>query len=196
MILNLLGLFVSDSELISIAGGKLTGYRKMSERIVDLVSKKYRNRYDKEFDAIQTEHLILNGGPFLNYKAVQLYEDQVFQQISNYGFSKYHAEYLVHNYGKQTDVIIDKFVEINEADVKRKLLKAEIWFTINNEMTCNPTDFFMRRTGRLYFDIDSVNDYKDFVIQEFASNLNWNATLTEHHLNLLNTNIDLVTKFE
>ena len=33
-------IFVSDTKLISIAGGKLTGYRKMAERIVDLVAKK------------------------------------------------------------------------------------------------------------------------------------------------------------
>jgi glycerol-3-phosphate dehydrogenase len=41
-------IFVSDTELISIAGGKLTGYRKMAERIVDLVVKKYNRRYEKK----------------------------------------------------------------------------------------------------------------------------------------------------
>src|SRR6185503_5990685 len=34
-------IFESKSGLISIAGGKLTGYRKMAERVVDLVVKNY-----------------------------------------------------------------------------------------------------------------------------------------------------------
>ena len=33
-------IFESETGLISIAGGKLTGYRKMAERIMDLVAKK------------------------------------------------------------------------------------------------------------------------------------------------------------
>jgi len=189
-------IFVSDSELISIAGGKLTGYRKMSERIVDLVSKKYRNRFDAEFDPIQTEHLVLSGGPFLNYKAVEIYEDQIFKQLKSYGFSKKDANYLVHNYGKQTDIILDKFEEINEPDVHRKLLKAELWFTINHEMVCTPADFFMRRTGRLFFNIETVNNYKEFILQEFKNYFNWNDNKAKTHLHELNELIDLATQFE
>ncbi|MGB5228436.1 MAG: glycerol-3-phosphate dehydrogenase/oxidase, partial [Eudoraea sp.] len=33
-------IFISDTGLISMAGGKLTGYRKMAERVVNLLSKK------------------------------------------------------------------------------------------------------------------------------------------------------------
>ncbi len=35
-------MFVSSSGLITIAGGKLTGYRKMAERVVDVVARKMR----------------------------------------------------------------------------------------------------------------------------------------------------------
>ena len=188
-------IFVSESELISIAGGKLTGYRKMAERIVDLVGKKYLNRFEKEFDPIQTEHLVLSGGPFLNYKAVELYEKQIFQQLKVYGFSKKDANYLVHNYGKQTDIILDKFEEINEVDVQKKLLKAEIWFAVHHEMVCTPTDFFMRRTGRLFFDIQSVHKYKNFVINEFKSLFNWDDELTELYTEKLNAEINLASTF-
>ncbi len=42
-------IFISDSGLISMAGGKLTGYRKMAERAVNLVSNlKFSNRELKE----------------------------------------------------------------------------------------------------------------------------------------------------
>ncbi|MES9684368.1 glycerol-3-phosphate dehydrogenase/oxidase, partial [Gottfriedia acidiceleris] len=48
----------SSSGLISIAGGKLTGYRKMAETIVDLISKDNENR----FKVCQTKTLPISGG--------------------------------------------------------------------------------------------------------------------------------------
>ena len=189
-------IFVSDSELISIAGGKLTGYRKMSERIVDLVAKKYKNRFDKNFEEIQTENLILTGGPFLNYKAVKLYIKQIHNQIKSEGLSKKDAQYLVHNYGKQTDIVLDKFDEISDETAEKRLLKAEIWFTIQHEMTCTPTDFFMRRTGRLFFDKPSVDAYKELVLNEFSVYFKLDATTITQQRNELDSKINLASTFK
>ena len=38
-------IFISDNGLISIAGGKLTGYRKMAERVIQEVVKKLKLKY-------------------------------------------------------------------------------------------------------------------------------------------------------
>uniref|UniRef100_UPI004048A081 glycerol-3-phosphate dehydrogenase/oxidase n=1 Tax=Polaribacter sp. TaxID=1920175 RepID=UPI004048A081 len=92
-------IFVSDSELISIAGGKLTGYRKMAERIVDLVSKKYEKRFGQKFDEIKTEKIVLSGGTFKNYSEVKSYTDAIYNRINEVDFTQKDAEYLVHNYG-------------------------------------------------------------------------------------------------
>ncbi|MDY0780462.1 glycerol-3-phosphate dehydrogenase/oxidase [Tenacibaculum sp. IB213877] len=189
-------IFVSDSELISIAGGKLTGYRKMSERIVDLVAKKYKKKYETEFEPIQTEDIILAGGPFQNYKSVNLYIKQVYKQIKQDGLSKKDAEYLVHNYGKQTDIVLDKFDELTEENAEKRLLKAEVWFTVQHEMTCTPTDFFMRRTGRLFFDKPSVDTYKDFVQQEFTNYFSWDASQIKKYTEELNEKIELAINFK
>ncbi|TDQ28659.1 glycerol-3-phosphate dehydrogenase/oxidase [Tenacibaculum caenipelagi] len=188
-------IFVSDTKLISIAGGKLTGYRKMAERIVDIVAKKMKRRFEVDFDPIQTEEIVLAGGPFQNYKSVKLYINQVFKRIKPYGFSEKDASYLVHNYGKQTELILDKFDELNEENFEQRLLQAEIWFTIKHEMVCTPTDFFMRRTGRLFFDKPSVDTYKDFVIQDFASRFNWDKETTLYYQQELENKINLTVNF-
>ncbi|WP_028888118.1 glycerol-3-phosphate dehydrogenase/oxidase [Tenacibaculum ovolyticum] len=188
-------IFVSDTKLISIAGGKLTGYRKMAERIVDLVAKKMIRRFDVEFDPIQTEDIILAGGPFQNYKSVDLYINQVYKNLKNQGLTKIDAAYLVHNYGKQTDIILDKFDELKEKDIELRLLKAEIWFTIQHEMTCTPTDFFMRRTGRLFFDKPSVDTYKNEVLKEFINYFNWSKEIALKHEEELNVKMNLATTF-
>ncbi|WNW01195.1 FAD-dependent oxidoreductase [Tenacibaculum sp. HL-MS23] len=188
-------IFVSDTKLISIAGGKLTGYRKMAERIVDLVAKKMVRRFNAEFDAIQTEDIVLAGGPFQNYKSVDLYINQVYKNLKIKGFIKTDAAYLVHNYGKQTDIIIDKFDEIKEENIELRLLKAEIWFTIQHEMTCTPTDFFMRRTGRLFFDKPSVDSYKNDVLNEFTTYFNWSELEKSKHQEELESKIKLAVNF-
>ena len=188
-------IFVSDTKLISIAGGKLTGYRKMAERIVDIIAKKMKRRFEVEFDSIQTEDIILSGGPFQNYKSVKLYSKQVYKRINSAGLTEQDANYLVHNYGKQTDVILDKFDELTEENIEQRLLKAEVWFTIQHEMTCTPTDFFMRRTGRLFFDKPSVDTYKNFVLSEFKQLFNWNDETTNKHLQELEQKIKIAITF-
>jgi len=174
-------IFVSDSELISIAGGKLTGYRKMAERIIDLVCKKYKNRFDKEFSEIKTQNIDLAGGKFNNYKEVLAYQETIFKKIKSHGFNKTDANYLVQNYGKQTDVILKKFEELTEKSPEIRLAKAEFWFCINFEMVQTPLDFFIRRTGRLYFDIQSVKTLKEPILKEFLNHFNWDALTFQKH---------------
>jgi len=189
-------IFVSDTELISIAGGKLTGYRKMAERIVDLVEKKYEKRFDTEFGEIKTEEIILSGGTFESFKEVKSYIDAIHNRIAEVDFNEIDAKYLVYNYGKQTDIILQKFDDLMHNNMQEKMIKAEVWFSINYEMTCTPTDFFMRRTGRLFFDKPSVDSYKSLVSEIFASAFNWDEKTTKKHLQELEDKLKMATTFE
>ena len=189
-------IFVSDTELISIAGGKLTGYRKMSERIVDLVCKKYEKRYDEKFKEIITQKIILTGGNFKNYKEVQSYQENIFGKIKAYGFSKIDANYLVHNYGKQTNIILERFNELKDENLEIRLAKAELWFCINYEMVQTPLDFFIRRTGRLYFDIESLKILKESILEEFSTVFNWNNKVLARHEDELDKVIFNTTNFK
>ena len=188
-------IFVSDTELISIAGGKLTGYRKMAERIVDLVGKKYKRRFEKEFDEIKTKEIALSGGTFKNYQEVLSYTDAIYNRIAEVDFNRKDAEYLVHNYGKQTDIVLQKFDDLMHENMQEKMIKAEVWFTVNYEMTCTPTDFFMRRTGRLFFDMDSVKKHKNLVLKEFNSLLSLNIDTHKKQIQKLEQEIKFVTTF-
>jgi len=189
-------IFVSDTELISIAGGKLTGYRKMAERIVDVVCKKYEKRYDKKFKEIKTQNIDLTGGKFNNFKEVLTYQETIFKKIKPHGFHKMDANYLVHNYGKQTDVILKKFEELTESSPEIRLAKAELWFCIHFEMVQTPMDFFIRRTGRLYFDIDSIKLLKEPILSEFKTVFSWDNKIVEKYRLELDTAIINTTNFK
>lgn len=188
-------IFVSETELISIAGGKLTGYRKMAERIVDLIDKKYKRRFEKSFGEIKTKNLVLKGGDFENYDEVKSYTDAIYNRIAEVDFNQKDAEYLVHNYGKQTDQILKKFDEFTEENQQEKMIKAEVWFSIQHEMACTPTDFFMRRTGRLFFDPKSVTQYKGYVLSLFTSHFSWDTETAEKHKQELEYHVKMATTF-
>ena len=178
-------IFESDSGLVSIAGGKLTGYRKMAERVVDLVSKRASKSHGMDLKEVQTENLDLTEDPFKNYKAVRVYTKKIYEEWKPYGFDKTDITELVHRYGRQTDVILDRFIEIPEEDAQIRLAKAELWFGIHHEMISKPLDFFERRSGRLYFDPFELDQLKDPILKEFANYYNWDKNtlvLEREHL--------------
>ncbi|WP_424003364.1 glycerol-3-phosphate dehydrogenase/oxidase [Maribacter sp. IgM3_T14_3] len=163
-------IFVSDTGLISIAGGKLTGYRKMAERVVDRIAKKMEEEYDTELKECYTEKIFLCGNvDFKKFKHVKKYIDEVYDQIKEEGFTKHDAWFLVTNYGKQTETILENYKGIVEDDKYVRLAKAELAFGIDFEMVQTPMDFFIRRTGRLYFDIDSVRTLMEPLLKVFQS---------------------------
>ncbi|MEO9660783.1 MAG: glycerol-3-phosphate dehydrogenase/oxidase [Maribacter dokdonensis] len=181
-------IFVSDTGLISIAGGKLTGYRKMAERVVDRIAKKMEEEYDTELKECYTEKIFLCGNvDFKKFKHVKKYISEVYDNIKNEGFSKHDAWFLVTNYGKQTEKILELYATIVEADPYVRLAKAEVAFGIDYEMVQTPMDFFIRRTGRLYFDIESIRTLMEPILKEFQNKFGvsndivqgWRTTLEE-----------------
>lgn len=52
----------SPSGLITIAGGKLTGYRKMAEMVVDLVVDLFKQEHGASFPSSSTKNMPISGG--------------------------------------------------------------------------------------------------------------------------------------
>jgi glycerol-3-phosphate dehydrogenase len=111
-------------------------------------------------------------------------------------FDEKDAQYLVYNYGKQTDIILKKFDEFMDEDQQEKMIKAEVWFSIHYEMACTPTDFFMRRTGRLFFDTRSVFLYKEYVLNKFKEHFSWDEKTTKKHQTELDEKLKSATIFK
>ncbi|MET1258705.1 glycerol-3-phosphate dehydrogenase/oxidase [Flagellimonas sp. DF-77] len=152
-------IFTSDTGLISIAGGKLTGYRKMAERVVNRITKKMEEDHGTEVNACSTDEIPLCGNGFKKFKHVKKYIDEVHEQIKGDGFSPYDAWYLVTNYGKQAEHILSNYQAFKNKDPRVRMIRAELKFGMEHEMVSSPMDFLVRRTGRLYFDIDSVREH-------------------------------------
>jgi len=168
-------IFLSDSGLISIAGGKLTGYRKMAQRVNEKVLEALSKKRQEKFERSRTEHISLTSHAMRSTEEVEAYENDLRDRLVTIGITDegYQAWYLSATYGKQADIIFKKINYFLNEDVFERLIRAELWYSIHKEMTNSLTDFFVRRTGRLYFDIPSVQQYRQLVLEDFASYLDW-----------------------
>lgn len=163
-------IFYSDTGLISIAGGKLTGYRKMAERVVDAVLKTMHKKVPSV-----TRSLTLGGGDFASTEAIHAYIYQLAGEAKQINVGVQHIQALVYRYGKNTEQIINKAYELYTEirDAAQRLMYAEVWYSIHYEMTNNVSDFLIRRTGRLYFDRPMLEEWYPYVLDTMAQLLDW-----------------------
>lgn len=159
-------IFVSRNGLISIAGGKLTGYRKMAERVVNRVLEASGRKA-----ACKTDQITLAGGNFKNYEAVRSFSHALSAQFNGLFNGRNDAGYLVHNYGNDADKIAHAASALGSST--EALLEAEIAYTVEHEMVHRALDFIERRTGRLNFDIQSVDEHAAFIVSALGARLGW-----------------------
>jgi glycerol-3-phosphate dehydrogenase len=170
-------IFESPSGLISIAGGKLTGYRKMAERVVNLVIKKHFE--DRDFKPCTTDKIKLAGDGFSGVKEVKKFTQGVASRLATLG-APTAASYLVETFGMQADVILNRMGKSEFPELA--LLQAQLSYCLQNEMICNLQDFFVRRTGLIYFDIHQVERWKGEIANECAAVLGWNPSKKANEL--------------
>lgn len=187
-------IFESPSGLISIAGGKLTGYRKMAERVVDLVIDKSFS--DRKAKPCETARIRLGGSDFRGQSDIRRYTQRIYGRLKLSGFSELTARYLVENYGKQTSEILSYFdARPAQEDPEYSLLRAEFLFCVQQEMVVSLMDFFLRRTGLVNFDIHKVTKWKQQIADEFRTAFHWSEDRLQKELSELDSLILTVQRF-
>jgi len=187
-------IFESPSGLISIAGGKLTGYRKMAERVVNLVVRKHFDQ--RPLSDCKTQQLKLTANPLKNIKEVKTFTTSLAQKLKTFNFKSHMPQYLVENYGQQVVLILDLWSDRNvEEDPELSLLKAELFFCIQYEMVCTLQDFFVRRTGLINFDIQKVIRWKAEIAQACKTHLHWKDEKVKEELDAINLLLASITRF-
>ncbi len=169
--------FRSPSGLISIAGGKLTGYRKMAETIVDLIAQELTSSGLGHYGKSKTKFLPISGGNVGGSLQFSAFIARKIKEGLNYGLTKEATYRLVRQYGSNIDLLFrmvqDLRVEANALQLPIDFL-VSLEYSIQYEMIAKPIDFFSRRTGALLFAIDVVKEYRDAVIHYMGNRLQWN----------------------
>ncbi|MBW7462039.1 glycerol-3-phosphate dehydrogenase, partial [Paenibacillus sepulcri] len=92
------------------------------------------------------------------------------------GLSTEAAERLARFYGSNVGSLHQIMKDRKQEQVQSGLpleLFASLEYALNEEMTFTPMDFWIRRTGALFFDISRVYRWKEAVHAWMGKRLNW-----------------------
>ncbi|MDF9765376.1 glycerol-3-phosphate dehydrogenase [Bacillus velezensis] len=183
-------IWTSQSGLITIAGGKLTGYRKMAEHIVDLVRDRLKEEGGQDFGGCKTKTMPISGGHVGGSKNFESFVEAKTKDGLKIGLPQETAKQLAIRYGSNVENVFSRIEGLKDEAEKRQIpvhILAEAAYSIEEEMAATPADFFVRRTGRLFFDIKWVQTYKTAVIDYMSDRFQWNDETKEKHTEWLNT---------
>lgn len=164
-------IMISPSGLISIAGGKLTGYRLMAEKIVDLAGK-IENRNLKP---CATKNFRLSGGEFSDSADFEKSLELLMQAGREKNVADEKITEWFYRYGKNTAAILKQVDTLRHkiSDTEKLYEAAELMYGIENEMVVRSNDFLIRRTGKIFFSrlqsekqIDYINNFIAVQFQE------------------------------
>lgn len=186
-------IMVSDSGLISIAGGKLTGYRLMSEKIVDLVAK----RINKSVPSCATKNYRLSGGEFADETAFNKYLEQLTAEGNSENVPVEKIKEWFYRYGTNTRKVLACVSALRSkiADEEKLFEAAELQYSIENEMIYHLNDFLVRRTGKIFFDIKNSAKQIDYLGNILSLQLNLDDTHSNSDLSSVKQEFLLATSF-
>ena len=179
-------IFISPSGLISIAGGKLTGFRKMAEKVVNLLVKSHFQDKIGIKRSSGTKNTLLDGNSFNSASEFNSYLVRLKEQFNHLGIEPEVASIFIKRYGDKMDKMMGLLSDnLNGNDYIEWLLETEIKYGISHEMIYFPTDFIQRQTGMLWFDRPTCVLKKDFILTVFALEFKWdNNKLSQERLKL------------
>ncbi|RXT15541.1 glycerol-3-phosphate dehydrogenase/oxidase [Ammoniphilus sp. CFH 90114] len=168
-------LFISSSGLITIAGGKLTGYRKMAEKVVNLVSRDLNTSLGRALVKCTTDQVIISGGERMGYTSFANWKKELFKRGVTLDLEEDIVREWIDVYGTNTLKIYKKLSDLPKNSPHRAL-RAQLAYSIEEEMTVNATDFLRLRTGWTYFNLKKATKYGSIIISYMAEMLGWDQT--------------------
>ena len=175
-------MFESESGLLTIAGGKLTGYRKMAERVVNKVAEKISEEEGKQIPSCTTHLIQLSGGKIEASQSFSEFLISKTNQGINLGLFVDESKALALRYGSNVDTVHQIIESLkNEYSELPSSLRAQLLYSIQYEMCTSPSDFFIRRTGMFYFDMEAVKRLKSLITQYMQTILLWDDNVVKNY---------------
>jgi glycerol-3-phosphate dehydrogenase len=162
------------SNLLSLLGGKWTTYRLMAKDTIDEACK----LLDKNAECSTELHYLIGGEnyDFEEWKIIQ----------KQYNFDEDICQHLLKKYGTKVEEIC-KLATDNQAlkeqiHKKYPFIKAEVIYTIRQEMACSLRDFFARRIRMELMDWKATLASVEVVAAIMADELNWSEAQKQENI--------------
>lgn len=164
-------IFESDSGLITIAGGKLTGYRKMAERVMRYIEKKETIKENRS----HTDSIRLSGSQFGSASELEYYQKELYRKYADLDLSEEDIRRYVMRYGTNSGRMLEYVADYRDRHPDKQVCRilGELKYTIDHEMVTALPDFYDRRTSYQLFYPEKVAQSLDAVADEMARLLRW-----------------------
>lgn len=165
--------WISPSGLVTIAGGKLTGYRKMAETVLNTIAQELEQQFGIKSSPCTTKNIPISGGHIggsSKFYAFLYDHTRVGKKI---GLSEEEAKFLTQHYGSNVEIVFNYVKEGHP--ILPSWLYAQLMYGIHHEMVVHPNDLMVRRTGYMFFQMAIVQQYEEAILDEMAKQLNWTA---------------------
>lgn len=146
-------IWMSDTGLMTIAGGKLTGYRKMAETATDMLAKQLEQEGVQSGPCL-TRNLRLSGGDFNSPSDYDMFIDEKSRELQGIGLSGQEARKIAAVYGTNVDIVATMKAMVLPGGELPLAIKMLVHYSIMHEMTMTAEDFFTRRTGVSLFNVN------------------------------------------
>lgn len=149
-------LISAESGLITIAGGKITDYRKMAEGVM----KEVHQQLGQNFTLVDSANYQISGGQFKveDYDAVMAeWTELAVEQ----GVNEIAAKQLATLYGSNMPLVLDGLTVAQGYAEKYRLpldVALSLLYALEHEMVYSAVDFFLRRTNYLLFNIQALDE--------------------------------------
>lgn len=182
-------LSIDDNGLITLAGGKITDYRKMAAGALEKIIGILADKFDRHFRAINSRTYPVSGGE-INPDNIER-EFEAYAQIGvSRGLTNEEAYEIAALYGSNAPQVFQLVDQIDKDD--RLTLKENIMlaYAMAYEMTLTPVDYFLRRTNYLLFKRDEVDHMIAPVLDIMAAAYDWTAEEKQAQLDQLKATIE------
>ena len=172
---------IDENGLITLAGGKITDYRKMAEgamrEIIDLLAENYERKYV----LVNSKTYPVSGGE-LNPANVDS-ELETFAQLGvKRGLEVADARYIANVFGSNAPRVFNLVADLEAAEGLSLRDTLMLHYTMREEMVLTPVDYFLRRTNHLLFMRESLDALIQPVANEMEKFLGWSEEEKEAHL--------------
>ncbi|TMW65930.1 hypothetical protein Poli38472_003695 [Pythium oligandrum] len=182
---------VSDSNMVTIAGGKWTTYRRMAQDAIDKLVEVVPSLQSKA-SPCKTRQVEIIGADRIGEVCNKKFDKITVTLRESYSMDKDIAEHLMRNYGTRALQVAELektgFLDRKASDHPRRLhpkypyLEAEVVFAVRQEYAQKATDVIGRRMRLAFIDSDVSSKLVPRVVHMMAELHGWSKARREQEL--------------
>ncbi|WP_125710468.1 FAD-dependent oxidoreductase [Lacticaseibacillus porcinae] len=169
--------------MLTIAGGKLTDYRKMAESAITVIRERLLTEHGVHTSQIDSTHLQVSGGHF-DPSTVLDSLDYFARLAEDAGIPRTQAHQLAQRFGSNIGRVL-RYAQSGAAPGLSLGETASLRYSVFEEMALTPVDYMLRRTNLILFHADTAENIAGPVVAEMARLLEWDDLETEAQLQRL-----------